>query len=419
MRSIAATRLTHWTVLLALFSASAVALGDDWPEFRGPTGQGLVEGGPWPVEWGANKNVVWKQPIPGRGWSSPVVAKGRLYLTTAVPMQGNDQSLRALCLDAKNGDILWNTEVLRQDGKTAPNIHRKNSHASPTPITDGERLYVHFGHHGTACLDLQGQVRWKNTENKYAPVHGNGGSPILVDDLLIFSGDGSDRQFIVALEKLTGKVRWRTDRKTTAFKKFSFSTPLAITVKGRKLIVSPGSDVVGAYDAASGKEVWRVRYDGYSVVPRPVFGHSLVFLAAGYEDPSLFAIKPDGEGDVTETHVVWSTDRNAPLNPSPLLVGEELYVVSDLGVASCFDAKTGKLHWRERLGGNYSSSPLHADGRVYFQNEEGTATVIRAGRRFERLAENKLDEQTLASYAAADRAFFIRTEKHLYRIEAR
>jgi outer membrane protein assembly factor BamB len=409
-----------FALVLAASSISPAA-AEDWPQFRGPTGQGLYAG-KLPVEWGPDRNVRWKQAIPGKGWSSPVVFAGRVYLTTAVAVGANprgDQSLRALCLDAQTGKLLWQREVFHQNASGAPAINGKNSHASPTPVTDGRRLYVHFGHQGTACLDLDGTVLWRNTSLHYAPVHGNGGSPILAEGLIVFSCDGSDRQFVVALDAETGKVRWQTDRKTDFYKKFSFSTPLAIAVAGRRLVVSPGSGAVCAYDLHTGEEVWRVRYQGYSVVPRPVFGHGLVFLSTGYDSPRFLAIRPDGRGDVTETHVVWTLRKGTPLNPSPLLVGDELYLVSDQGVASCLDAKTGKVYWQERVGGAYSASPLYADGRIYLQDENGTVVVLKAGRQFEPVARNALGERTLASCAAADGALFLRTEKNLYRIEAR
>jgi outer membrane protein assembly factor BamB len=402
------------TVLLCLAPARA----EDWPEFRGPTGQGIASGS-LPVRWSSQENVAWKQAIPGKGWSSPVVVGGRVYLTSSLPVgEGpeKDLSLLALCLDAGTGKVLWQTEVFRADHASAPPIHGKNSHASPTPIVHGQRLFVHFGHLGTACLDLSGQVLWRNDSIKYQPVHGSGGSPILVGDLLVFSCDGGDRRLVVALEQQTGKVRWQTERSGQAERAFSFSTPLLITVKGQEQIISPGSDMVGAYDPASGREIWRVTYEGYSLIPRPVFGHGLVYVCTGFNNPRLLAIRPDGQGDVTGTHVVWMAIRSVPLTPSPLLVGDELYMVSDQGVASCLDARTGKIQWQERLTGAHSASPLYADGKIYFQSEDGAGTVVRAGRQFERLARNKFDERTLASYAAADGALFIRTEKNLYRI---
>jgi len=412
--------------LSLLTIATAAVRADDWPQFRGPTGQGHYTGKPLPVEWGPDKNVAWKQAIPGRGWSSPIVCQRRVYLTTAlaIPAKGEESkkaggevALQAIALDAATGKQLWQTDVFRVSAAKTPRIHTKNSHASPTPVTDGKRLYVHFGHQGTACLDLDGKVIWRSTELRYAPVHGNGGSPILVDDRLVFAIDGSDKQFTVALHPATGNVAWKTDRKSTAVKKFSFCTPLLIDVNGQRQIVSPASDAVIAYDPKSGAELWRVKYEGYSVVPRPVFGHGLLFLSTGYDRPQLLALRTGGAGDVTDSHVAWTLAKGAPHTPSPLLVGDELYVVSDLGIAHCLDARTGKVHWQERLEGSYSTSPLHANGKIYFQTEDGVTYVVRAGKKFELLAENRLGEQTLASFAAADGAMYLRTEGNLYCIK--
>jgi outer membrane protein assembly factor BamB len=404
------------SAILLLYLAP-LAWSEDWPEFRGPTGQGIVAKGELPAKWSKDKNIAWKKAIPGKGWSSPIVVGGRVYLTTAAAVKdSNDISLETLCLDAGTGAILWEKEVFRQDGKRSPSIHAKNSHASPTPLIRGDKLFVHFGHQGTACLNLKGDVLWKNTSLRYVPVHGNGGSPILVEDLLVFSCDGGDQRFVVALDVADGKVRWKTDRTAETDRNFSFSTPLLIEVRSQKQIISPGSGAVTAYDPADGKEIWWVRYKGYSVVPRPVHGHGLVFVSTGYDRPSLLAIRPDGKGDVTDTHVVWKTNQAAPLTPSPLLVGTELYTVSDSGVACCRDARTGEIHWQERLGGSYSASPLLAGGKLYFLSEQGSTAVVRAEKRFQVVAKNALGERSLASPAAAGGALFIRTEKHLYRI---
>jgi outer membrane protein assembly factor BamB len=402
------TLATAYIVLLFTLPSRA----GNWPEFRGPTGQGLSTERGLPVKWSATDNVAWKKEIPGKGWSSPVIVDGRVYLTTSV---GEGPSLRALCLDAKSGATVWDSEVVNVG--SAPRHHAKNTQASPTPIVEGQRVYVHFGHMGTACLDLAGKVLWRNTSLPYPPVHGNGGSPALVDDVLVFSCDGANDPFIAALAKSDGAVRWKVPRSTTAGKRFSFSTPLVITINGRKQIITPGSGGVSALDPKGGSEIWRVRYgEGYSVVPRPVFGHGLVFLSSGFDRANVLAIRPDGKGDVTDTHVAWSVSRSAPKTPSLLLVGDELYAASDDGFGTCLDAKTGRVLWNERLGRAFSASPLHAEGRVYFLGEDGTGVVVKAGTAFEKLAENPLGERTLASYAAADGALFIRGEQHLFRI---
>jgi outer membrane protein assembly factor BamB len=410
--------MRHRLAVVVLLTSISAARAEDWPEFRGPTGQGHATGR-LPTEWGPDTGVAWKQEVPGEGWSSPVVCRGRLYLTAAVP-GGGGYSLRALCLDAEDGKTLWSTEALHE-GPRSPRPQSKNSHASPTPIVDAraKRLYVHFGHEGTACLDLDGKVLWRQMSLRYQPVHGNGGSPILVDDLLIFSIDGTDRQCLVALDTTDGTVRWQTDRKTEAVKRFSFHTPLLIDAGGQRQVISAGSDVAGAYDPKTGEEIWRVRYEGYSVIPRPVYGHGLLFLVTGYDRSSLIAVRADGKGDVTGTHVAWRMTRDAPHTPSPLRVGDELYVVSDGGIASCLDAKTGKVHWSQRLGGGFSASPIAADGKIYFQNEAGTGYVVKAGKEYELLAKNDMKERTLASYAVADGSIFLRTAKHLYRIGKR
>jgi outer membrane protein assembly factor BamB len=403
--------------IASLLSTTPSTRGEDWPEFRGPTGQGHSKARNLPAEWSNTQNVAWKQSIPGQGWSSPIIFKGRIYMTAAVPAESSSGfSLRALSLDAATGKILWNEEVFGQSSAPAPQIHKKNSHASSTPILEGNRLYVHFGPHGTACLDLDGKTLWRNTSLKYEPVHGNGGSPILVDDALIFSCEGAKDPFVVALNKSSGDVIWRVNRVSNSDKKFSFSTPLLITVNGKKQVISPGSNVVCAYDPATGKEIWRVRYEGYSVVPRPVVGHGMVFVSTSFDNPVVMAIRVDGHGDVTSSHVAWTMTRGAPKTPSLLLVGDELYMASDNGMVSCVDAKTGKLHWQERIGGDCSASPVYADGKIYIQNEQGVGVVLKAGKEFQKLASNAMSERTLASYAIADNALFIRTDQHLYRI---
>ena len=408
---------------LVVMSLLAVAFplrltAEDWPQFRGPTGQGLSNAKGMPVEWSATKNVAWKVEIPGQGWSSPVLSENKLYLTTAIGAIGGPVSLHALCLDAKDGTIVWDKEVFRPDPAAVKAIHKKNSPASATPIVTKDKLYVHFGHLGTAALDLSGKILWTQATLKYAPVHGNGGSPMLLDDKLIFSCDGGAAPFLVALDAGTGAVKWKTPRNTTAKRTFSFCTPLAIDVDGATQLIIPGSGFVGAYNPANGSELWRVRYgEGYSVVPRPVYAHGLLFLSSGFDSAVLYAIKPEGaKGDVTETAVAWKQRTGAPKTPSTLVVGDELYYVSDEGSATCADAKTGETLWNYRFNGGFSASPVYAEGKIYFQNESGVGFVVKADKAFTLLGENDLGERSLASYAVSDGALFIRTDKHLWKI---
>ena len=399
------------TSLLVFTSLALEVRGDDWPQFRGPTGQGHSTERDVPLEWSESQHVKWKTPVPGAGWSSPAVAGRRVWLTTAT-MSAREVSLRALAFDVESGREVVNVEVFRQSG--AAIINPKNSRASPTPVVDGDRVFVHFGAEGTAALTASGDIAWK-ARLPYESQHGNGGSPIVYGDLLIFSSDGSDEAFVVALDTRTGKVRWKTGRRQPYDQ--AYSTPIVIRVGERDQIVSVGAYRTGAYDPQTGKEVWRVSYrDGFSNVPRPVFGHGLVYIATGFQEPSILAVRADGKGDVTTTHVAWTLARSAPLTPSPLLVGDELYVVNDVGIATCLNAKTGDLLWRQRLDGNFSASPVYAGGRIYFLSEEGVTTVIEAGRTFTRLAVNSLDGATLASMAVSNGSMFIRSDRNLYRI---
>ncbi|MCI0358832.1 MAG: PQQ-like beta-propeller repeat protein [Planctomycetaceae bacterium] len=406
-----------WCLVFGAFLHAA-----DFPQFRGAAGDGHATARNLPITWNETTNIAWKTPIPGKGWSSPSLYQGRLYLTSAVPVDAakdnGDLSLRAICLDAASGKIAWNREVFLQSGETAPKIHNKNSHASPTPLVTSDRLFVHFGHQGTACLDHAGNVQWKTNSLKYQPVHGNGGSPILVDGRLIVTCDGASDPAVVALDAASGEEAWRFERPGDPLKKFSFCTPTAIEAAGKTQVICPGSGVVNALDPATGREIWRVHHDGYSVIPKPVFGLGLVFLSTGYDSPSVLAIRP-GSGDVTETHVAWSLNEGAPHTPSLLLVGDELYMVSDRGVATCVDARTGKQHWQRRIGGNFSSSLVHADGKIYLQSEDGPAVVLRPGKRFVKIADAGFEERTLASYAVGERALFIRTEKNLYCVQGK
>jgi outer membrane protein assembly factor BamB len=409
------------TLLVLTFTLSLpfTSRAADWAEFRGPDGTGHYSGPPLVTAWGPDKNVAWKTPIPGKGWSSPIVVKGKIFLTTAVPLTDRPRaalSLRAVCLDAASGTIIWDRQIFVEDSSVAP-PHSKNSHASPTPVSDGEHVWVHFGHMGTACLDFAGNVVWKSQKFPYQHQHGNGGSPILVGDKLVFSCDGTDEQFVVALDKKTGDVRWKTDRGWRPKLGFSFATAQAITANGKTLVVSPASDYVAAYDAADGKEVWRVKYPaaGWSVIPRPVVGGGLVFVCTGYVTAHLIAIDPAGTGDLTK-NVKWQARRNAANTPTPLVVGEELYMLSDQGFLTCYDAKTGQVHWSERVAGRaYSASPIYADGKLYLTSEDGVGQVVAAGKQFKEISKSEMKEKTFATFAAVDGALYVRTETTLYR----
>ncbi len=410
--------------LLLPFLFTSLVSAADWSEFRGPDRQGHAPVTGLPTEWSpsVNKNILWKAAVPGIGWSSPLAIGERIYLTTAVPQGGEEKpvverSLRVLCLQASDGKILWDKEVFPQT-QDAPAIHKKNSHASPTPVFENGHLYVHFGHQGTACLDAaEGAVIWTTRDFAYKPVHGNGGSPVIEGDLLIFNADAETDPTVIALDKATGQQRWKFPRVSKAKNKFSFSTPLVIEMKGRRQLITPGSGVVNALDPLTGTEIWKARYDqGYSVVPRPIFAHGMIYLSTGYNKPLALAIRADGTGDVTDTHIAWTIDKFVPHNPSMVVIGDEVYFVADNGVLTCADAHTGTVHYQERCTGPISASLLHADGRLYLQDEKGLGVVVQPGKTFRILAKNDLAERSLASYAVIENDFLIRTESHLWRI---
>ncbi|HZM89560.1 MAG TPA: PQQ-binding-like beta-propeller repeat protein [Blastocatellia bacterium] len=394
-------------VFVILFLCLPV-LAEDWPEFRGPTGQGHSTETGLPLTWSETKNVKWKTAIPGKGWSSPAILGDRIWLTTATE---DGKSLRAICVDRNTGAITQNVELFRL--KNLGPMSPKNSLASPTPVLEGDRVYLHFGNHGTACISQTGEIVWKTKLDYDNGQHGPGGSPVVYENLLIVSCDGNDYQFVAALDKLTGKTKWKKLRQGYQ----AYTTPLVVRLPESDQVISPGAFRAIAYEPRTGKEIWQVRYgDGFSNVPRPVYGNGLVFICTGFQEPSLMAVRVDGRGDVTTKHVAWSLKRGAPLTPSPLLVGGELYMITDNGIATCVDAATGKEHWKARIGGNHSASPVYADGRIYFLSEEGESVVIAPGKEFKVLAKSELNGETLASIAVSGGSIFIRSRTHLYRL---
>ena len=406
------------SLFLLVFLLCASGLRADWPQFRGPDGQGHSDAEGIPLQWSETKNITWKTAIPGEGWSSPVIYGNQIWMTSA---HAKGLSLHAVCVDRTSGKLLHDVKVLTTSD--AGPRHVQNGYASPTPVLDGQHAYVTFGPRGTVCLDTSGKLVWKNTELNFNVIQGAGSSPILHEDLLILTCDGIDVQYIAALDKRTGKVRWKQarqhfERVTRSIGKMAYSTPLAQTIDGVPQLVSSGADHVGAYDLRTGKELWWMPYTGFSQVGRPSYGNGLFYVigSVSQDNFAIYALRP-GKGKLTDMQVVWKTSSGIGHVPSPLLVGREIYAVDDKGITSCFDAMTGKLHWKERLGGNYRASPIEIRGRIYTCSREGVSHVLAAGKEYKVLATNKLDATLMASPAVAGRALFIRSGTHLYRIE--
>ncbi len=410
-------------LLLAIWTSPAATRAQDWIQFRGPGGAGRahVQSAPrnWSDDENDERNIAWRTPIAGLGWSSPSVRDGRVWLTTALVKEG---SLRAVCLDAKTGRELVNVEVFHKDN--LGRVHRKNSQASPSAYLEKDRLYVNFGAHGVACLSQQGEILWRQVL-EYKHAHGPGGSAVVFEDLLILNCDGSDVQYVAALNKHTGELVWKTPRAHTSQARINgeksvpmaYTTPILVDVNGKTQLISAASDHIAGYDPRTGRELWWSSYDGYSNVASPVVGGGLVFVSSGYNNATFYAIRLGGSGDVSETHAVCTLKKSVPKDPSPLVLGDEIYLVDNRGVATCLDVQTGKKHWQKRLGGNFSASPLYAAGRIYFLNEEGKTTIIEPGAVFNKLAENEVAGRTLASITPQEGALLLRTDTHLLRIE--
>ena len=417
--------------LLIAFASSFYAplRAENWPGFRGLTGQGISKEKGLPLHWNADSNVFWKASIPGDGWSSTIVWENQVFVSTTTE---SGTKCRVLCLDAKKGTVLWDKQVFEQVPRRKEG---KNSFATPTPVTDGKRVHVVFGDGSVAALDLDGTVLWTNREVEFYSRHGLGSSPLLHDGLLIMPYDGSnrtdkpgqypnntteerlgwqlpwDKSFIAAFDVKTGKRVWTGKRGQS---RIAHMSPVVMSEGSRKVILSAAGDVVQAFEPKTGERLWSVYSQGEGVVPTPVAGGGLVFASSGFEKTTLRAIRPGGRGDVTSTHIAWEQKKGAPTQPSMVYANELLFAITDGGVATCYQPKTGDVVWQERVGGNFSASPILAEGRIYFLNEAGETTVIEAADQFKVVAKNSLDEKCQASMAVSGGRLFIRSDKNLW-----
>jgi outer membrane protein assembly factor BamB len=403
---------------IALISFNS-AIAENWPCFRGPTRQGISHEKDIPVEWNQTSNIVWKTPIPGIGWSSPIVFDDRVFVTTATE---EGASYRLLCLDRLTGNILWNKQIHRQNPG-----HKQvfNSYASSTPVTDGRFIYI-LAFDGTlAAVSNEGNVTWTYQEFEYYSEHGLAVSPVLYRDLVIvpfdYSSSGPDKKLgwqiswdkavIIAVNKNTGKVQWRGRR---GLSRIAHVTPQILSENGQDQLVSSAGNVVQGFDLETGRRIWTAENSGEGVVPSLVIGEGLVFATSGFGDSTIRAIRTGGKGDVTDTHIVWQSTEDVSKIPSMLYVRPFLYMVTETGVAKCLRAATGREIWRERLGGKHSASPIWADGRIYFLSEKGKTTVIKDSGEFEVIAENELNEKCIASPAVSQKQIFIRSDKNVF-----
>lgn len=422
-------------VAIWLLGLSTVASAADapWNQFRGPRGDGSSTEKGLPVTFGeGSKEIVWKTPIPGRAWSSPVVWGNQIWLTNAPDVQRSVKErikletpmvLSAVCVDLETGKVIHDLKLF--EVSQLQFTHETNSFASPTPFVEEGRVYIHFGSYGTACLDTKtGEKLWERRDLECEHFRGPGSSPIVHGDLLYLTFDGYDFQYLAALDKKTGKTVWKKDRgidyhTTDGDAKKGYSTPLIIEVGGREMLISPFAYATIAYEPKSGEPIWTVNHGGMNAAARPLFGNGLVYVNAADGPNPLVAVNPAGAGDITKTNIAWRSGKQVPKRPSQLLVGDLLFMMNDSGIATCLDAKTGTEIWNKRLSGSYWSSPLVANGLIYCWSQEGDVPVFKAGREFELVAENKLDDGINASPAVAGKSLIVRTKSHLYRIEKR
>ncbi len=410
--------LRRWLLLVPLILTADASAGENWPQFRGINGTGRSEATGLPTRWSEKENITWKTPIHDKGWSSPVIWGNQIWLTTG---RADGKELFALCIDRETGKILHDCKVF--DVFEPAYCHPFNSYASPTPVIEEGRVYVHFGTYGTACLDTAtGKTLWERRDLHCDHYRGPGSSPILYAGLLFVHYDGNDVQYLVALDKRTGKTVWQKRRAIeygtdNGDLKKAFSTPVVIQVKGQPQLLSPAAVATLAYDPRTGEELWKVYHGGMNVAAPPQVGENQVYLCTGDGGLRLLAVRPDGRGDVTKTHIDWTFNRAVPSRTSPLLQDDRLYLISENGVLSCVAARTGTQLWQERLGGQFSASPLYADGKLYVFSETGKSIVGEPGKTWKTLAINQLDDGCMATPAIVGKALFLRTKTHLYRIE--
>jgi outer membrane protein assembly factor BamB len=400
--------------------------GEDWPQFRGPYGNGHSDARALPLQWSETQNVAWKTPIHDRGWSSPVIYGNQVWLTTATR---NGKELYAVCVDKDSGTIIKDLKLF--DVSQPQFCDAFNSYASPSPVIEDGRVYVTFGAPGTACIDTKTfRVLWGRRDIECNHFRGAGSSPILFQNLVIMNFDGSDRQFITALDKRSGKTVWQT-RRSIDFQDLdeygkpaaegdlrkAFSTPHVATIHGKLQLISLGAKAAYAYNPRTGEEIWRVEERAqHSASTRPVITDKMIFWASGFPTSQLLAARFEENGLVKESSVVWRMKRAVPNKPSILLVGDLIYMINDTGIATCLESATGEIVWQHRIGGEYSASPIHADGKIWIFSEEGKTRALEPGRTFKLLAENQLEDGFMASPAAAGDSFYLRTKSHLYRI---
>lgn len=408
---------------LCALASSVVGSTVEWPTFRGPYGQGVSEAQNVPTNWSIGKDVVWKTKIPGRGWSTPLLIDGKIILTSGIDEAVNGlHDLMVLQLDAVSGEILWQKVVLHATPEEANDKHPKNSLASPTPVVEEGVIYAHFGHMGTVALDFDtGGVLWKQ-KIFYTAKNGAGGSPIVVDDLLVYNTDGDEDPVVTALYKATGKIAWRTTRSHRVKNDFSFGTPFLINNQGRREIISQGSGMIGGYRPEDGKEIWRVTYPmGFSISTTAIFVDDVLYVPTGFQRPSLYAIRMDGaEGDLTDSHVLWEYHKSMPKTPSPNYLDGNVITLEDDGRLQSLDSKTGELRWMERLKGKYSASPVQLGNKLFIISEEGLYLEVGVtDDGCEILSEIEMGEKALATPAIVDNAIYIRTQPHLWKIGAK